>query len=148
VSDVPIKEGNLLSWVNNEAQRLLRQLRSGANSVLTERTECATLGAGAFVRLWESAALPTAAAWGVRTTVTGVSTSGAAQRADYELAASFESTAGTVAQVGTTTTVHSAESTAAINARFGATARTIYVEVRDDATSPMHWVAHTRVNGR
>jgi hypothetical protein len=80
--------------------------------------------------------------------VAGVSTSGAAQRASYGISATFESTTNTVAQVDADTVIWSDESAANINARFGVdtTARTAYLEARDDGTSPMRFTAVVQVN--
>jgi len=148
VSDQPVGEKSILSWINGEAQKVLRQLRTFANFLGWERKEAVTAGAGAYVTVWTSTALPTNGTWNVSANVTGVTISGTAQRAGYVLHGTFEATAGVVAQVGSTTTAHSAESAANCNARFGVdtTNRTVYVEARDDGASPMRYVAVVAVN--
>lgn len=148
LSSRPIEQNGLLFFINREATVLLRQLRTFANALGTEVNSADSLGAGAYVRVWTSDALPTDAAWTITANVVGVSTSGAAQRASYGLAGLFESTAGTISQIGATTSLWTIESAAACNARFGvdATNRVIYVEARDDAVSPMRWTAVTAIN--
>jgi len=148
VSDRTVEEKGILPWINGETQKLLKQLRAALNYRGSERATAATAGAGAYVTVWTSDALPTDACWSIVAHVVAVSVSGAAQRAGYVLSGTFESTAGVVAQVGTDTVISTHESAAAINARFGvdATARTIYVEARDDATSPMNVTVVVHVN--
>jgi len=148
VSDKPIEQGGLLYWVNSEAQKLFRQIRTFANALAVERKTADTAGDGAYVRIWESDAMPTNACWAVVANVVGVTKSGTAQRASYGIAGTFQSTSSTVAQVDTDTTLWSDESTAAINARFGVdtASRTVYVEVRDDGASPMRFSAVVQVN--
>jgi len=148
LSERAITQDGLLSWINDEAVRVLRQVRQLANYFFTERKQVNTAGDGAYTRIWTSSALPTDACWVLTADVAAVSTSGAAQRAAYEIRATVESTSSAVAQVGSTTSVSAHESTASIDARFAVdgTLRVVYLEGRDDATSPMRFTAVIRVN--
>lgn len=88
--------------------------------------------------------MPTNGVWGVAASVVGVTTSGAAQGAFYEVKIGVQSTAGVVAAISVGSFLSLAiESAAAINARFtvDAAARTVSLEARDDAVSPMRWTA-------
>ena len=138
VSEQPVGEKNLVDWVNQEASVLLRQIRTALNARVQATGSAATDGAGTYAKLWESEAMPTDGTWLLEARAVGVTTSGAAQRAAYLLSAAVESTAGTCAQIGATTST-AYESAAACDARFrvDATARTVIFEARDNATSPM-----------
>lgn len=148
VSPRPVAEKDLETWVNGEALKILRELREAANWLGEEKTEYVdTDGDGAWVAVWTSQEMPTNCMWQICARVVGISTSGAAQRYSYLRYASFQSTSGTVAQVGSTSTPSSHESALAGDIRFtsDATARTVSVEIRDDATSPTRWTAHISI---
>lgn len=141
VSDRPISEAGLVDWANREAQPVLSQLRTFANARSVERATATTDGAGAYIRIWESPDPPTDATWTITATVAGMSsTAGGAPRAGYVLAAVVASVAGTVTLTGTTV-LASHETAAGIDARFGVSGRTAYVEARDAATGAMDFVA-------
>lgn len=148
VSDRGVSEDSVIPWVNREAIPVLRQLRQAANYASCERQEADSAGDGNYVTVWTSPAMPTDATWQVTAHVVGVSISGAAQRASYMLVRAVESTAGTVAAIAATTTIASAESAGACDARLqvDASGRTVYVDARDDATSPMRWVAVVHIH--
>ncbi len=145
VRETPVSEQTIPRWANEELLPLLRQLRQAVNACAIERTTATSDGAGTYVRLWTSPALPTDACWHCEVLIAGVS---AVASAGYALAASFASQASVVAQVGATTVIASHESAAAIDARFGvdAVTRVVYVEVRDDAVVPMLWTAVTQTH--
>lgn len=142
-----VDEGQERAWINEEARQLLRQLREAVNATSPFRKTAVTDGAGTYQRVWTSETLPTNAAWQVVAYVVLCAASGTFQAAGYTLAATFRSSAGTVAQVGATTSTHSAESAAAIDARFAVDAanRVVYLEARDDAASPMNVTATIQV---
>lgn len=146
LSERPVDEKSLLEWVNRELIPLARQLRQAVNFETGERKTATTGGAGAYARVWTSEALPTDGTWLCIADVSAVTTSGTFQAAGYVLAATFRSSSGTVAQVGATSTLHSAESVAAIDARFGVDAanRQVYLEARDDAATAMTVTAVVR----
>lgn len=149
VSPKPVSEKDLETWVNGEALKLLRELREAANWIGRERPDPVdTLGDGAWTAVWTSPELPTNCVWQVKGNVVGISTSGVAQRYSYLRIAAFESTSGTVAQIGTTSTSATHESAAAGDARFtvDTSARTISYEVRDDAVSPTRWTCVVSIN--
>lgn len=145
VSDRPVEESGVLSFINNELIKLLRQVRAALNFTGSDRASAGSAGAGAFVTVWTSVAMPNDAVWNVVANVTGISTGGIAQQAGYILAGTFASVAGVVSQIGTSTVIHSAESAAAIDARFGTGSRSVFVEARDNAVSPMRWIVVTEV---
>lgn len=148
VSDRSVEEKEIPTWVNQEARRVLQQGRAALNLTYRARGEAETAGTGAYTRIWTSPVLPTSGCWDLTARIAAVSISGAAQRASYHLIRTYESTAGTCAAVGAASTAHSAESAAAIDARFGVdtTNRVVYVEGRDDGTSPMRFVAVVELN--
>ncbi len=148
VSPVDVDEDNVVDWINDEGRTVLGQGRAALNYLGTERVTCVTAGAGVFVRLWTSHALATNSAITVSVNVVGVSTSGAAQRAGYLLFGTFESTAAVVAQVSTTASLASHETNAGIDCRLvvDTTNRQVYLEARDNATSPMRFVGVVQVN--
>jgi len=130
-----------VDWANREVQPVLAQLRTVANAKGTERVTGSTLGAGAYVRIWESIELPTDAAWSLAATVAGMSsTAGGAERAAYLIGGLAASVAGAVTLTGSTV-IHSQETAAGIDARFGIDGRTVYLEVRDAAAGAMDFVA-------
>lgn len=147
VSDraVPAEKEDIGYWVNKEAIPLSKQVRTAINTLGREKISAVTSGTGAYVRIWESDAtfLPSNACWTILARVSGISISGAAQRAGYGLAATFQSTSGAVAQVGTDSFLWANESVAAIDVRFGVDApnRVVFIEARDDAVSPMRFTA-------
>lgn len=118
-------------------------MRQFANYYSWERQAATSDGAGTFTAIWTSPAMPTNAVWGVEATVVGVNTSGATQGCFHRLAAAAQSAAGVVAIIGASTAEVTIESAAAIDTRFtvDATARTISLEARDDAVSPMRFTA-------
>lgn len=133
VTSRSIKTDEVDKFVNDELLKVLRPMRDAVNAIGPERHRVSTDGAGTYARIWESSELPTSAIYTVTADVMGLGARGhTAERAAYLLTAAF-SADGAVAQLGATTTVRSYESSAAIDARFGvdATARTVYVEVRD-----------------
>lgn len=146
VSERSVEQDGVLFWINKEAAPALRSARAALNFATVSRDTVTTDGAGTYAELWRSEALPTDGCWLVYADVVGVTTTGTAQRAAYFLRAAFESTAGTVAQVGATAS-DAFESTAAINARFAvdATNRQVYLEARDDGASPMYFVGRVSV---
>lgn len=129
-------------WINKEAMPVLRKVREALNYCQITRKVGDTAGGGVYVELWRSEALPTDGAWLVIAQVAGVTKSGAAQRAAYYLRGCFSSTATVVAQVGVTST-DAFETAAGCNARYAVdvTNRQVYLEARDDGTSPMRYVA-------
>lgn len=134
VTSREIKGDGMQRFVNDELLKVLRAVRSGVNALNPERHVARTDGQGTYVRIWQSDELPTNCMYSVVADVVGVTALGyAAERAHYRLVGSFQAITA-VAQVGGTTTVHSYESAAGINARFGvdATARAVYLEVRDN----------------
>lgn len=148
IPDQPIADGAIARWLNREGLPVLRQLRAFANFLFSDRKTAITAGGGAYTRIWTSGEMPTDGTWLIIANVTGVSVSGAAQRAGYVLSSTFQSTSGTCAQVGAATTVASHESAAAIDARLAVdtTNRVVYLEARDDGTSPMRFVAVVSTN--
>lgn len=145
VSERPVEERGLLDFVNRELLKLLRQVRSFANYTLRERVTVDTAGAGAWHTIWASDEMPTNAVWFVHAHVAGITTSGVNQGAGYELAACYRSFSSTVAAVGSPTIGYSFESSAAINVQFAVDGRTITIQVRDNAVSPMRFVGVVNV---
>jgi hypothetical protein len=140
VSERPVDDKSVVDWANQEASVLLRQIRSALNARIQAAGSAATDGAGTYAALWVSEAMPTDGTWLIEARAVGVTTSGTAQRAAYLLSAAFQSTAGVCAQVGATTTT-GYESAAGCDARLtlDAAARTVTLEARDNATSPMNY---------
>ena len=138
----------LAAFVNVDGAKVWQQLRAAANMLSRSSGTADTAGGGAYVTAWESDAMPTNATWRVTANVTGISISGTAQQASYLVTGTFISVAGAVSQLGATTSLSSHESAAACDARFAvdATARTVAVEVRDDAASPMRWTVVVETN--
>lgn len=142
VSDRPVVERVLESWVNRELTPLLREIRSVLNMRGVSKGEADGTTLSAYATVWTSAEMPTDATWNVEAFVVGCAqAAGGAQHASYVLTGTFQSVAGTVSQLGATTSVASAESNAAIDARFGVADRTVYIEARDDGVGLMSWVA-------
>lgn len=141
VSPKPVEDGQQLPFINDELLKLLPQLRTFANMLSWEKKTASTAGAGAYVSLWTSEVMPSDAAWVITAWTDGISSSGAAQQAGYVFAGTFVSVAGAVSQLGATSSLLSNESAAAIDAKFtvDAVGRTIAVQVRDDAASPMRF---------
>lgn len=148
VSSLPVGEKSILRWINEEAQPLFRQIRAAINFFSSERHTANSLGAGAYVRVWTSDAMPTNGVWSVKAYVVGRSTSGAVQWAVYEKYIVAGSASGTVTSLVALTNIISQESAAAIDARLviDTTNRLVYLEARDDATSPMKWTAVVQVH--
>lgn len=143
VSDAGVKQEGVLAWINGEAQKLFRQLRAFANFLSWDYATVTTTGDGATTTIWTSPAMPNNACWTILVIISGVSTSGAAQRAGTGRAVTFESTAGTVAQVSSATQIWVHESDPAIGVAFSenTSTRTVSVGVLDNGTSPMRFSA-------
>ncbi len=142
-----VNPAQLAEYVNKELLPVVSQLREVANHSSSFRGSVVTsLGAGAYITLWTSEALPTDGVWAVEATVVGVSTSGSPQRGVYSIHGAIQSTAGAVALLSTPIT-DAMESSAGIDARLtaDATNRTLVVEARDDATSPMRFQAVVKI---
>lgn len=141
VSDLPVKKEDIEQWANREVALLLRQLRTGANAKGIERAgPVASDGAGTYVTVWTSPEMPTDATWTITADVLGT---GGAERAAYLVVTTMQSVAGTISPVGSTSYPHTAETSAACNARFAydATLRTVIVEACDEGTTAMSWTA-------
>lgn len=139
-SPVPERIEHVGRFINRELLPVLRALRDAANYQGTQRSTATTDGTGVYARLWTSGELALDATVTVRASVVGTAAAaGGSQHAGYLLCATFQSTGGVVTQTGATSVLYAHESAAAIDARFGvdSTARTAYVEVRDDATAAM-----------
>lgn len=147
ISTRPVKDEDVPSWVNREAVPVLTAARDALNSLASVTRSVQTAGGGVYVNLWVSEEFPTEGLWTVSAKAGGISTSGAAQSAAYHIQGCFRSAAGVLAQVGSTSTVSSFESAAAIDAKFvvDGTARTVSVQVRDNATSPMRFTGRIEV---
>lgn len=141
VSELPVKAEGVLSWINDEAQKVFRQLRAFANMLSFDYGAATTTGTAVDTVLWTSPVMPKNATWNIFVLAAGVSVSGDAERSGYAKAGTFESTAGTVAQVSTTSSVWTHESDAAMSTAFSvnATARTISFVGTDNGASPMRF---------
>ena len=150
VSERPVRKDDLERWANDEAVPALARIRRAVNYRSVEREVVVeTDGAGTYSRIWTSEELPTNCTVTVEADVCGVTILGhAAERAAYVLRAIFHSIAGTIAQGGATATLSSYETAAGIDVRFGidATARTVYLEGRDNAGSAMKFVGVVTMN--
>lgn len=141
---VPERPETINRFINKEALPLLRALRDAANLEARERVTVTTDGLGTYSRLWTSPEMPSNATWTIRASVAGTaSAAGGVQHAGYLLGATFQSTAGTVTQTGSTSVLYSHESAAAIDTRFNVDSvlRTVYLESRDDAAGAMIFIA-------
>ena len=143
VSDKPVTQDGAVAWVNGEAQKLLRQLRTFANMLSWDYATVETTGSGVGTDIWTSPEMPTDACWTILAIVTGVTTSGAAQRNGSGRVATFESTSGTVAQVSTTTNlwVHETDALVGMGFSVSTSTRKVTVQVNDNGTSPMRYTA-------
>lgn len=149
VRDAPVSKDDLVRWVNEEVKPLVRQMREALNACAIERSSATSDGAGTYVRVWTSPAMPTDAAWHIEALVAGMdAVAGIGQRAGYALAGSFASVAGVVSQIGATTVLASHESAAGMDTRLGvdATERVVYLEACDNALGAMNWSAVTQTH--
>lgn len=141
-SPVPSDLEAIAAFINREALAVLRALREAVNYESTERKTATTAGAGAYVTVWTSPEMPTDSTWTCRASVAGTdATAGGSQHASYLLGATFQSVAGTVAQVGATSVLYSHESAAGIDARFTVSGQTVLLEARDAGAAAMNFVA-------
>ena len=138
----PTEAATIGLWVNRQLIPLIKEIRAVLNMRGVEKASVTTTALGAYARLWTSVALPTDCTWSVEAYVVGTGPASGSQHASYVLTAGFSSTAGTVAQIGATTTT-ATESDAAIDARFAVDApnRQIYLEARDDGVALMSFAA-------
>jgi hypothetical protein len=141
VSDRPVDQEDLVDWVNREATPVLAQLRKAANAVGSYQATGRTTGGGGYLTIWTSPELPADATWCVGGSVAAMAAApGGGERAAYLVYCMVTSIAGVVTITGASS-LYSAETNAAIDARFGVTGRTAYLEVRDAATAVMDFVA-------
>lgn len=139
----PVDKDDVHTYVNEELHKVLPQLRRAANIQARESDTATTDGAGTFATVWVSPAMPTDATWGIVVDLAGITTSGTAQQARYLFTGTFISVANAVSQLGATTTMATTESAAAIDFQFvvDAVGRTVAVQARDNAASPMKFTA-------
>lgn len=149
VSDLSVKTDDktqLEYFVNRELRPALKEVRIGLNAIGTERPPVvASDGAGTYVTIWTSAALPNDGAWLVQAYVAGV---GLTQRAAYWTAQAFVSVGGTCSMPGTQAFSFTYESNAACDALFSVDApnRVAILKVRDAGTEAMTWTAVVRTH--
>lgn len=102
VSQRAVRDGDFETWANKEVLPFLKEARRGLNAKYVERVSYTTAGTGTAETLWTSDELPTGALITIEATVVAFSPSGPEAYALGDVA-TFYNPAGTVSQVGSTT---------------------------------------------
>lgn len=136
---------DVVPFLNKEGIPLLREFRAAHNQIVAQVITVSTAATAAFTTIWTSDAMPTNSAWHVLVTCSALTTAGAAQHCAYVREAYFANTAGTVAQVGGTTSISTYESAAAADVQFTVSGQTVLFQVKDDGASTFAWKARVTI---